>query len=325
MFSTAGFVKGFSILGGGPAGAAAAIAARGEGSDVTVIEKSAFPRHKVCGEFLSPEIAEELEKLGAWEQFLSHQPARVRRMKLHFGRREKAATLPEPAWGLSRYAFDHLLLERAKSLGASLLRESDEPPRVIAQGRSARAVRGARLFGFKTHFEGPADDAVELYFFEHCYVGVSPVENGRTNVCGLGPEDVLLRCDFDFDRLTELSAALSARLRPLRRSRKWLTTGPLRYEQSFGESHCYCAGDALSFVDPFTGSGLLAALKTGSRAGIAAARGESVADYAANCRAILKKPFEMAEIFRSVVDRGWADSVARLVPGRLLFILTRPR
>src|SRR5438045_637530 len=92
------------ILGGGPAGSSAAIAALRAGCGATLIERSKFPRHKVCGEFFSPEISGELERLGLWDAFFSASPARVRRMKLHFGKREKTCRLPDPAWGLSRFA-----------------------------------------------------------------------------------------------------------------------------------------------------------------------------------------------------------------------------
>jgi hypothetical protein len=225
-----------SIVGGGPAGASAAIAARLGGSAVEIVEKSKFPRHKVCGEFFSPEIAKDLGGLGLWDSFTALAPARIRRMQLHFARRSKTCLLPEPAWGLSRYGFDAMLLERAVALGAELVRESTgNPPGIIASGRSAgssapqcppqsspnssddKPSRGDRLFGFKTHFTGPVDDAVELFFFNGCYVGVNVVEGGRTNVCGLGPENYLRKCAFDYDRVVLASPALAARLGPLQR------------------------------------------------------------------------------------------------------------
>ncbi len=314
------------ILGGGPAGSAAAIAARREGSAVALIEKSKFPRHKVCGEFFSPEIAAELEQLGVWDAFIAAGPARVKRMKLHFRRREKTCLLPEPAWGLSRHAFDTLLFNRAQELGA-VVADRGPSPLVIASGRIASMTsRGGRLFGFKTHFQGPTDDAVELFFFNGCYVGISSVEGEYTNVCGLGPEDFLSRFDFDYDLVVRKSPALAARLAPLTRSMKWISTGPLRYGQAFNPDGAqYLAGDALSFVDPFTGSGLLAAVKTGGLAGLAAARGEPVSRYLARCRASLRQPFEVASIFRKAVEGGWAEWVAPLVPGRVLFALTRPQ
>ncbi len=255
-------------------------------------------------------------------------------MKLHFARRSKISRLPEPAWGLSRYAFDALLLDRAVALGARLFRETGEipagvqsaSPRVIASGRSdAGTHRGGRLFGFKAHFTGPVDDAVELFFFDECYVGINVVEGGRTNVCGLGPEDYLGKFGFDFDRVMQQSPALAARLAPLTRAMKWISTGPLRYGQKF-EPHArgYAAGDALSFVDPFTGSGLLAAVKTGALAGAAAARRDPVDLYLRQCRASLRKPFEIAGILRQVVRSGWADRMAGIIPGKMLFALTRP-
>lgn len=315
-----------TILGGGPAGASAGIAARLVGSPVRIIEKSKFPRHKVCGEFFSPEIVNELQRLGAWGSFLAASPANIRRMKLHFGKRPKVCNLPEAAWGLSRYSFDALLLDRALALGAKIVRESPEIPQVIATGRNiASTNRGGRLFGFKAHFTGPVDDAVELFFFDGCYVGVNVVEGGRTNVCGLGPEDFLSKFDFEYDAVVKRSPALLNRLAPLTREMKWISTGPLRYRQQFDpQSRSYLTGDALSFVDPFTGSGLLAAVKTGALAGAAASRGEPVESYLRQCRSSLKKPFEVAAIFRKAVDSGWADLLANLIPGRLLYALTRP-
>src|SRR6478752_5069761 len=117
-------MKRISILGGGPAGSAAALAALRMGTRdraVRVIEKSRFPRHKVCGEFFSPEIAPELEQLGAWHAFLAAGPARVRRTALHFGTCTKSSRLPEPAFGLSRYAFDSIMLDQALAAGADLV------------------------------------------------------------------------------------------------------------------------------------------------------------------------------------------------------------
>ena len=91
-----------------------------------MIEKSRLPRHKVCGEFLSPEIGPELEQLGAWNAFLAAGPARVCRTALHFGKRTKSSRLPEPAFGLSRYAFDLLMLDQARAAGADLASEAGE-------------------------------------------------------------------------------------------------------------------------------------------------------------------------------------------------------
>ena len=52
------------VVGGGPAGVMAAFAAMREGASVRIFEKFAFPRHKVCGEFLSPAILPLLRRAG---------------------------------------------------------------------------------------------------------------------------------------------------------------------------------------------------------------------------------------------------------------------
>jgi flavin-dependent dehydrogenase len=297
-----------------------------------VIEKSRLPRHKVCGEFFSPEIGPELERLGVWSAFQAAGPARVQRTILHFGKRSKASRLPQPAFGLSRYAFDLLLLDRARAAGADVVSQaSGELPVIVATGRhSTLRQKGRRLFGFKAHFEGPADDAVELFFFERCYVGVTAIEGGRTNVCGLAPESFLSRFGFEYDAIVKHSPALADRLKPLRRVTSWFSTGPLQYGQKFehiGEDagSAYPAGDALSFVDPFTGSGLLAAVRSGALAGRAAAIGQPVADYLRDCRASLRQPFQVATVLRRALEGGWAERLAPLAPGRLLFAWTRPK
>ena len=317
-----------SILGGGPAGSAAALAALRSGARVRVIEKSRLPRHKVCGEFFSPEIGPELEQLGAWDAFLAAGPARVRRTVLCIGAKHKSSRLPEPAYALSRYAFDQMLLDQAQAAGADLASEPGEKaPLIVATGRHATATpRGRRLFGFKAHFEGPTDDAVELFFFERCYVGVTAIEGGKTNVCGLAPESFLSRFGFEYDGIVMHCQALSDRLKPLRRVTPWFSTGPLQYGQAFeNDGSVYPAGDALSFVDPFTGSGLLAAVRSGSMAGRAAAMGQPVAEYLRECRASLRQPFQVAGVLRRALERGWAEKLAPFAPGRLLFALTRPK
>ncbi len=320
------------IIGAGPAGSAAAIAALLQGAHVDLIEKSKFPRHKVCGEFLSPEIVPILERLGVWESFQSQVPARIHRMELHFGGKPKIARLPEPAYGLSRYQYDQLLYSRALELGANPLFEAtlDTKPQIRATGRRTQGAeaKGKRSFGFKAHFTGPAHDAVELYFFHGCYVGINCVENGITNVCGLGPESLLKQFDFEPDELVHSYPALKARLAPLERAMKWLNAGPLVFQNHWKEQpepDTYEAGDELSFVDPFTGSGLLSATLTGEFAGSYAARGISSIDHVKACRKALEKPFGFSSLFRALAGTQWADHLAGLIPGEWLYQLTRPR
>lgn len=322
-----------TVIGGGPAGACAAITACRHGAQVDLFERSKLPRHKVCGEFVSPEMLPLLEALGVAREFSDRGPARIGRLLLQFGSRKKVAALPESAYGLSRYAFDDLLFRRAVEAGArhvsSPAAADPTPPVVIAHGRKdAVSGKGGRIFGFKAHYRGPAGDAIELHFFDGGYVGINAVENGVTNVCGLARESLLAGIGFEYDALIEAVPSLRDRLGPLTRSMDWLTTGPLVYGNRFEETPregVYPAGDALSFVDPFTGSGMYCAVVSGMIAGRSAARGVAAADHLRECREALGRPFAFASFFRSVVAAGWAEHLLPLVPGAWLYRLTRPR
>ena len=329
------------MIGAGPAGSAAALAALGRGLAVTLYDKSAFPRHKVCGEFLSPEIEPVLRHLGVWDSFLAAGPARLRRVVLHFRRGEKKWDLESPAWGLSRFALDHLLLSAAVSAGAEYRREADrsaetipgtaEPDvratSIVAHGRKSASSKGGRLFGFKAHFRGPCDDAVHLYFFDGCYAGVSAVEGGAINICGVAPEALLSACRFDPASVLSRCEQLAARMQPLQQAMHWLTTGPLVFSESLRcdpARPVYYAGDALGFIDPFTGSGIASALLTGVIAAKSAAERLSSEAHLRRCRAALGGQYRMSALVRSVIERGWAEHLAPFFPGRRLFEWTRP-
>jgi flavin-dependent dehydrogenase len=318
---------GISIVGAGPAGCAAALAALDAGREVTLYEKSRFPRHKVCGEFFSPEIADALIALRLWPAFSAARPARITNAVLWLDGAVKRFELPRTAYGLSRFAFDDLLLRECLRRGARLKAESVsagqlDRPCIVAHGRHSAAPKGERLFGFKAHFKGEAPPTVELFFSGPCYMGFSPIEDGGVNVCGLAPEELLRRAGFDPQPL--LPEPLRDRVRNLTRTFDWIVTGPLVFRTPLENGSAYPAGDALGFVDPFTGSGILAALVTGRLAGQAASRGVAVERYVGLCRRRLRRQYLTAAIFRRVLRTGMAGSLMRLVPGAALYSLTRP-
>jgi hypothetical protein len=259
-----------------------------------------------------------------YERFLDLQPARIQRMSIRIGGASKSAKLPEAAYGLSRYSLDEWLWNEALAAGAAHGQE-DLNPDIVAVGRKSKTTRGARLFGFKAHFTGPVDDAVELYFSASTYVGVNCVERGITNVCGLAQEEDLAKVGFEVDALLQQIVALKDRLEPLRRSWKWIFTGPLEFEQRVGSDEAfYRAGDALSFVDPFTGSGLLCAIATGALAGEAAASSMPYPEYALRCSRLLRRPFRFSSMLRQVARTRIAPVLLRFAPADLLFHQTRP-
>ena len=315
------------VIGAGPAGSSAALTALGEGAPVELFEKSHFPRHKVCGEFLSPEVAGLLDGLGVWSACERQHPARLRSIFLSLGARSKSWKLAEPARGLSRHSMDRILLDTAVERGAVVYREQaiPEPFDVYAVGRKSQAPRGKRLFGFKAHFTGPSSDVMGLYFFGQSYVGVNSVEGGKTNVCGLAPERMLANFGFDIDAFLATNRALKDRLEPMTRQIDWLRTGPLVFGASMTPPNCYAAGDTACFIDPFTGSGMLGAISTGILAGAAAVRRTDFVEFARRAAGLVQGQQRVAGLLRTAIATGWAERCLPFIPGSILFHATRPR
>ena len=167
---------------------------------------------------------------------------------------------------------------------------------------------------------------MEMFFGRQGYVGVSPIENGWTNVCGIAAESALGRHGFVVDDYVAGFHPLAERLGPLRRRMEWLRVGPLSFSPVAGSppnDRVYAAGDALGFVDPFTGSGILNALFTGRMAGVNAARAVAGSQHIRECRSLLDRPFGISAIFRKLIEWNCAWQLAALTPGSWLFRLTR--
>ena len=108
------------ILGGGPAGSAAAIELSLAGRRVALIERSTAPHDKVCGDFLSTEALSSLNNLGLNLSALGAVPIHNVRLAGSLG--ISSATLPFAAQSLTRRTLDEALLERAAAAHAHVLR-----------------------------------------------------------------------------------------------------------------------------------------------------------------------------------------------------------
>jgi flavin-dependent dehydrogenase len=109
-----------AVIGGGPAASACAIHLARAGVAVCVLEARLFPRHKVCGEFISPAATETLEALLPPRTLIDAGARRVTTMTLEVGDRAATWPMPRPAWTLSRSALDTLLLDHAQRAGATI-------------------------------------------------------------------------------------------------------------------------------------------------------------------------------------------------------------
>ncbi len=87
---------------------------------------------------------------------------------------------------------------------------------------------------------------------------------------------------------------------------------------------CYVAGDAACFVDPFTGTGLLAAVQTGVWAAEALLSATPLKSHRRRCGTFQWRQLAATTIIRRLLDTGWAEPLAAFLPGAWLFGWTRP-
>jgi len=115
------------VIGGGPAGAAAAILLSRAGWRVALLEKSTFPRKKVCGEFMSASNAPLLRELGVASIYNELAGPEVRELAVFCRDAIVTAPMPIDRRGMAHFGraigrewLDTLLLERAGEAGAEI-------------------------------------------------------------------------------------------------------------------------------------------------------------------------------------------------------------
>ncbi|PWV97410.1 FAD binding domain-containing protein [Paenibacillus cellulosilyticus] len=111
------------VIGAGIAGASTACAMAARGWNTLLIDRHSFPRHKVCGEFLSPESARSLADLGLAQVLVEQVPAPepIERIRLAAALgKPLELRLRTPAQSISRYALDYALQQEALRRGAEV-------------------------------------------------------------------------------------------------------------------------------------------------------------------------------------------------------------
>jgi flavin-dependent dehydrogenase len=284
------------VIGGGPAGSAAAISAARNGARVLLLERGRFPRHKVCGEFVSSESLDLLGKLLDRESIgVLRDTLRVSRARVFLDGRVLATPVEPPAASVARLDLDRALWDSAERRGIEAMQQvgvqnvagsgpffvststGDFEARAVvnASGRwsnlrssaPAHGHNGAKWIGLKAHFAESAESAsVDLYFFEGGYCGVQPVTlradsgQGRVNACAMVRADVACTLTEVFP----LHAALRQRTAQWQPLTDPVSVAPLLFgkPQPVREG-IFMVGDAAGFVDPFVGDGISLALRSG--------------------------------------------------------------
>jgi 2-polyprenyl-6-methoxyphenol hydroxylase-like FAD-dependent oxidoreductase len=290
-------LKPITIMGGGLAGLTLGIELRRQGVPVIVWEAGRYPRHRLCGEFISGRGQEVLERLGLLEAFRQAGSVSARTVTFFLGGvATPVRSLPVPALCLSRFAMDALLAERFRRAGGELRENARRRGEAFGEGTVRTTGRrlhlrdqGSWWFGLKIHARNvPLAADLEMHATETGYVGFCRLREGEVNVCGLfqqstperesplrwkdlllGQPGTPLRARLEgavFDQGTFCSVA-GISLRPHRAA-------------LLGEC---CLGDALTMIPPVTGNGMSMAFEGAEMAAgplAAYSRGESTWDEA---------------------------------------------
>jgi 2-polyprenyl-6-methoxyphenol hydroxylase-like FAD-dependent oxidoreductase len=261
------------IIGGGLAGLSLGLALRRAGIDVTLFEAGIYPRHRVCGEFitglgtttrarlgLDPFLADAMpNREVAW--FLRETPVRVQR-------------LPSIAPGISRHALDARLAQAFVDEGGTLhtgtrsQAAADSPGRIFATGRrrSRSGLLGLKIQALNLRL---ARD-LELHLGEDCYIGLSRIQEGRVNICGLFKRREL--CAKGSDLLVGYLKAAGLNSLAVRIERcetdpdSFCAVAAVDFDQTFSRCVEVRVGDVGAMIPPFTGHGMAMAFQSAESA-----------------------------------------------------------
>jgi menaquinone-9 beta-reductase len=309
------------VVGGGPAGLAAAIAARKKGFSVTVADGAQFPIEKACGEGLMPGALEALSQLGV--DLSASDGFSLRGIRFIDGAASVSADFRHGAGlGIRRTLLHGRLVAAAERAGVCLLWRTpvtglDEQVVVAgsrafqfrwligADGVQSRVAKWAGLhrisrshprFARQQHFRvAPWSDHVEIDWGRESQAYVTPVAENEVCIVLLS-RDPCLRMQSLFDRHPELAHRLRA-VRPSSAERGAVTGSVIL--SRLANERVLLLGDASGIVDAITGEGLRLGFEQALAAAEAMANGD-LSRYARVHRSLSHRPRTMARLLLSL-------------------------
>ncbi|GGF06189.1 NAD(P)/FAD-dependent oxidoreductase [Flavobacterium limi] len=328
------------ITGGGLAGLTAAIHLSKKGLKITLIEKSDYPRHKVCGEYISNEVLPyflwlELDFLQSIPQQISSFEFTTQNGKI------ARTTLPLGGFGISRYMLDNILYEKAISNGCIILKEtvtdisfendefSVKTPNQTLYSKLVLGAFGKRSnidqflrrgfitkkspwLAVKGHYSGTIpNDQVALHNFNGGYCGVSKVENDIINICYLADYTTFKKYK-NIEEYQKNVLYKNKQLKSVFENSTLLFDKPLTISQiSFDkkqpvENHILMIGDSAGLIHPMCGNGMAMAIHSAKIAS------ELILEY-------LSEEITSRSILEKKYTTQWKKHFEkRLIMGRLL-------
>ena len=290
------------VIGGGLGGLCSTLHLSLKGLKVLLIEKHEYPKHKVCGEYISNEVLPYLNALGfdpfefgakAISDFTLSTP----------GSRSVKTQLPLGGFSISRYCIDWELAKKAQAAGAEIVHASvtdiefeNDRFRVVTKDKDFTAPlaigsfgkrsnldvkldrafikQPSPLLGVKAHYKGHfPENAVGLHNFKGGYCGVSKVETDNINVCYLADFKSFKQYK-NIDDFQEQVLSKNKFLKEILENaelafEKPLTISQVSFERKHPvENHMIMCGDSAGMIHPLAGNGMSMAIKAAQLASI---------------------------------------------------------
>ena len=279
------------IVGGGLAGLTNAIHLSKFKQRVLLIEKNSYPKHKVCGEYISNEVLPYLNSLGI--DPIKEGAKKISKVQVSTTKGDLIkAELPLGGFGMSRYFLDSLLLKKARFNGVQVLKDSVDSIRFknevftvqtkdsksfqskIAIGafgkRSVLDLKMDREFikkkspylAVKLHVKGDfPENLIALHNFKGGYCGVSKVENNSINLCYITEYNSFKK----HKNITDFQKQVVFKNKHLKKIfeestsvfEKPLTISQISFETKKPvENHIIMCGDTAGMIHPLCGNGM---------------------------------------------------------------------
>ncbi|MDX2191375.1 MAG: NAD(P)/FAD-dependent oxidoreductase [Bacteroidota bacterium] len=288
-----------AIVGGGLAGLTLSIQLAQKGIKTIVFEKEKYPFHKVCGEYISMESFDFVEKCGVPLSQM-HVP-RITELNVSAPSGKMITSKLNPGgFGISRYVLDDLLAQKARELGVIVM-DGNKVIDVITENGNYSVVTENQLYttntvigswgkrsnmdvklnrkfiqkhqpvhrnyvGVKYHVKFPlANNIIQLHNFENGYCGISKVDNDICCLCYLTTAEYLQK----FGTIKKLQEAIlfkNPHLRNIFTNAEFLFDSPLSISQinfsnkSQNDINLIYLGDAAGMIAPLCGNGMSMAM-----------------------------------------------------------------
>lgn len=283
------------IVGGGLAGLTSAIHLSKIGVSVILIEKNEFPKHKVCGEYISNEVLPYFDWLDL--NISELQPTAINKLQFSTPKGKLINTdLSLGGFGISRYALDLFLYQKALYNGCVILQDTAESivfnenrftvttsNKTILESEIVIGAFGKRSnidqklnrdfiqkksswLAVKAHYSGDfPNDLVGLHNFRGGYCGVSKVENNKINICYLADYETFKQ----YKNINEYQDNVVSRNPQMKAIfdncnllfEKPITISQISFEKKEAvENHILMIGDTAGLIHPLCGNGMAMAI-----------------------------------------------------------------